>query len=195
MKKVKLILSVICLAIGVNASAQHDIKMDFAGFVIGQYGILYENVLSPSMSVGGDINYHVLELEAGDDDFEYSGLNIVPEFRFYFNPVDGADGFYVGPYLKYKRVTSNDFGYVNSENIFKEGERTSTGLAFGLGMGKKWVSDAGFIFETYFGFGRYIMENESYENNEQEDHYENTSIEGLPSVDGRFSLSVGWRIN
>ncbi len=196
MKKVKTILGVICLAIGVNASAQHDIKMDFFGFVIEQYGIQYEKVLNDEMGVGADINYHNYTIGGGfGDDLEFSGFNIVPEFRFYFSPEDGADGFYVGPYLKYKRATSNGFNFYDSEGIYRKGDKTTTGLAFGVGVGKKWVADAGFIFETYFGLGRYIVENDTYDSSAQEAYWKDNDIDGLPPVDGRLSLSIGWRIN
>ncbi len=157
--------------------AQHDVKLNFLSFLFNQYGIGYENVLNEQMGLGATANLYT-QKEGGE---KYVGWNIAPEFRFYFSPDDDAEGFYAGPYLKYRSIKYTD--------DFQDDDFTNTGVALGLGLGRKWVADAGFLFETYLGIGKYLVNNYKFTEN---DSYEDVT-DYLPDIDIRVGLIIGWR--
>jgi len=201
MKKIALCIMTSVLAIG-TSEAQHDIKLNMLGVVFGNYGVNYEYVISPEMSAGGAVNYYLFKTKTTgfsgeDNENKYVGFNFAPEFRFYFNPDDDAEGMYVGAYLKYRSATSDGWSYVDAQGNFAETTRSTNGLAFGILGGKKWVADAGFIFETYFGIGKYLTNNVKFGSSEYEtywDQYPTFEVTGLSAIDVRLGLGIGWRL-
>lgn len=128
-------------------------------------------------SLGTGFNFYTRS-EGGE---KYTGWNVTPEFRFYFSPDDDCEGFFAGPYLKYRSIKYTD--------DFQDDDFTNSGLALGLNMGRKWVADAGFIFELNLGVGKFLMNNYTFTEN---DSYEDIS-DYLPDIDIRVGLSIGWR--
>jgi hypothetical protein len=63
----------------------------------------------------------------------------------------------------------------DDDDLFDNGNEEKTGLAFGISVGGKFVSQKGFSTELLLGLGRNFLENE---NNE---------------VVGRIGISVGYR--
>ncbi len=193
--KIKSLLILMAVLFSMNATAQNELKMDFAGFLWGNYGLSYEKILSNQMGVGGSANYYVITFDSfGDDDgIEFTGFNVAPEFRFYFNSRNSNSGYFAGPYVKFGQTSSNLFPYVKDEQ-WVDGSRTNTTVALGLGFGRKWVAPAGFVFETYSGYGKYLVDNIEYENKEQEEEYKGyDSAMSIFNFDWRVSVSVGWR--
>ena len=201
MKKITFLMLMGALSFG-TLQAQHDVKINMLGLIFGNYGVNYEYVISPEMSTGAGINYYIYKLTSTDfsgtttTELTYTGFNISPEFRFYFNPDDDAEGAYAGAYLKYRTATGDGNWYYDPQGILQTTSRTNTGLAFGIMGGKKWVADVGFIFETYFGIGKYIMQNTKYGTPDYEayhDQFTTFELIGLSSIDLRIGLGLGWR--
>jgi hypothetical protein len=185
-----------------TAKAQHDVKFNFLAMIFNNYGFSYEYVLSEEMSVGSTMNFYsrtqsetVLDtagISVGKD-YKYTGFNIAPEFRFYFAPDDDAEGFFVAPYFKYRTKKSDGWDYTDTNGAWQETWRKRSGLAFGVGLGKKWVADAGFIYETYFGIGKYLTDKFTYGNSRAEEYWEQFDDDFTVKLDLRFGLSIGWR--
>lgn len=196
----------------VTLQAQHDVKVNFIGLLFKSYGAGYDYVINDEMSAGLSFSYSTSILGLKTDG-HYSALKITPDFRFYTNPEDGADGFYFGGYLTYAKVNFNDliaaiptetydpyYGY--NVTTFKDVPYNISlnGIAVGIELGKKWVTNSGVFFETNFGFGRYLSKSVSYSNNEVSKYYEDNDITGdedginwLYTFDWKFGLNVGYR--
>ncbi len=193
MKKIYLLSITIVLFLTSSVQAQHDVNINAIGLFFKNYGLGYEYVINDEMGAGASFNY-VNGLWFGDlgTDISYSSFNIAPEFRFYFNPSDGADGFYFGGYAKYQTSTwGGNTGYDSNNNAVKY-DYTFNGLALGMQTGKKWVTNSGFYFETLFGMGRFLTTSWSSTNPNfnPSDDFENSS---WYTWDFRFALNIGWR--
>lgn len=72
---------------------------------------------------------------------------------------------------------------------------TRSKAGFGLSVGKKWVHDAGFVFETYIGFGKNGNTNVKYSDEDVQSYYNSILNFNSPlHVHARLGVSIGWRI-
>ena len=194
----------------ISLNAQHDVKTNFIGLLFKNYGLGYEFIINDEMGAGLSFSYSKSLL--GFDTKDYSSLNITPDFRFYTNPEDGADGFYFGGYLNYAKVgidnlslslsteTTDANGYTTVTYADVPYNYTLTGIALGIELGRKWVTNSGVFFETNFGIGRYLTTSHSYSNSRVKDYYETTDSRGFEegmdwfyTFDYRFGLNIGYR--
>lgn len=211
LKKFALVAGAV-FAFGVGAQAQHDVKFNFLGFLFNQYQFGYENVLNEEMSAGGYLSYSIWNLETttfdanGDlvtEEYKLSGLSVIPNFRFYFNPDDDCDGYFAEAYIKWRRRTTtnqqtsvpetNQFG--GTEYVTYDYDVSQSATALGVGFGRKWLTNAGFFAETFFGIGKNLIENTKYSEQAVEDYYESIDYSDLnwSGIDIRVAFNVGWR--
>ncbi len=193
-----------------NLKAQSDVRISALGLIFKSYGVGYEYVINDEMGTGIGINYSNSFMGIGSTGDRFTSLRIAPEFRFYFNPEDGADGFYFGGYLKYAAVTWKGIQDNLPIGVGASGypvdvpvtyDLTFNGLAFGVQMGKKWVTNSGFFLETNFNFGRYLTGATKYSNSEVQNYYDaqksNSAAAGAMNIwytfDWGFKLNIGWR--
>lgn len=208
MKKIIGITFGMIMLTSIGLKAQHDVRVNFIGLLFKNYGIGYEFIINDEMGAGLSFSYSQSLL--GLDTKDYSSLNITPDFRFYTNPEDGADGFYFGGYLNYAKVnldnlsinldTKTQDAYGNTIYADVPYNYTLTGFAIGLELGRKWVTNSGVFFETNFGFGRYLTTSHSYSDSRVEDYFKTTEsvgfeegIDWLYTFDYRLGLSIGYR--
>ncbi|MEO6760497.1 MAG: hypothetical protein ABIO24_13645, partial [Saprospiraceae bacterium] len=77
--------------------------------------------------------------------------------KYYFNPKNGADRFYVDAFL---RFVNRHWKYDdNSTNA----DFTSTRFGVGFGLGYTVVASGGCVFDIGFGFGRALVTNNKYD--------------------------------
>lgn len=80
----------------------------------------------------------------------YEKFAITPFYRFYFfnNQENGDNGYYFEVFSKFASGKNIEDSYLTdiSKNYFD--------INIGGALGRKWISNKGFILETYFGFGR-----------------------------------------
>ena len=222
MKKVSTFLKASIVAIAVfastGASAQIDIKANLLGLAFNDYGLSGEYSISESMSVQLGMMYSVNKFGASssladvNSDIKWTGFKVIPSFRFYFSPDDPTEGFFVEPYLRYKSqkrsgmsanipVDANgdyDENWVNNTNTVKYENREYTNrrtkVGFGLAIGKKWVHDAGFVFETFAGFGKNADSEVKYSDTDVQDYYKDIITFDNPiKIHARLGVSLGWR--
>tara|TARA_B100000809_G_C15126056_1_gene526266 strand:+ start:2491 stop:3153 length:663 start_codon:yes stop_codon:yes gene_type:complete len=217
MKKITGLLLTAFILSSIGLKAQHDVRLSALGLIFKSYGVGYEYVVNDEIGAGVNINLsNSFGFGIGDNggsNSSFSSLRIAPEFRFYFSPEDGADGFYFGAYLKYAKVKwsnietnegttstfdSNTNSYIYTDNTVNY-DLNFSGLAFGIQSGKKWVTNSGFFLETNFNFGRYLSGKAQYSTAEATALYEeNSSIpEDAMNIwyafDFGFALNIGWR--
>ena len=200
MKKIKLLfLASILFPFIINA--QHDVKVNAIGIFFKNYGVGYEYIINEEMGAGIDMNIvsgNVSLFSSFDSNVKHSSFSLTPNFKFYFSPDYGADGFYFEGYLKYKNMSDKNLVYHDGTRDINY-DMGFSGVALGIATGKKWVTNSGFYFETLFGFGRFLTKSFSYSDSyvegklkENNPSYEST-LDFVYSWDLRFHLNVGWR--
>ena len=149
---------------------RHEFRIDAAEIlIIPNIDIQYEYVISKFSGAGLSVSYSL------DDNFsQYQHYSINPYFRqYFFNKQDfGARGVFVEGLLKVAGGKDNEkhteIYETNEDGIrFYAGNRIEkkdwTNIGVGLALGKKWVSDNGFVLEISLGGGRYFVNDQGSE--------------------------------
>jgi hypothetical protein len=213
----KLMIAVLLLS-GVTLKAQHDISVDVLGFAFSKYGLGYEYALNQNNSVGININFSSKNMfDDGisnnaiyaliDKEYDYSEMNIVPEYKAFFTPNKGNDGIYAGLYAKYRTSKASGNTFTDTTGFSTSGVVTmgktdvsTSGFALGVMGGYKWKTSGALFLEITAGVGKFLGNNVKYSNpkaeddpNFDEDDYIPYIGSSLP-VDIRINLKVGIRI-
>lgn len=211
--------SIVAIAVFVStgASAQIDLKVNLLGLAFNDYGVYGEYSISENMSAQLGLMYSKNKLglssSLGDTEIEqiYTGFKVIPSFRFYFSPDDPTEGFFVEPYVRFKTQKASglsasvpvdasgdyDENWANNSNNKVEEVNYHTNRSkggFGIALGKKWVHDAGFVFETYAGFGKNSATKVKYSDTRVQEYYGDIiTITNPIKVHARLGVSLGWR--
>ena len=162
-----------------SASAQVDAKLNLGPLLIGGVNVGADFALNENSSVGLSAGY--LSTKFGSDSYRYSNLLFVPEYRYYFSPNNGADGFFAGGYGKLTFTTAEDI----DDNA--EPDVSATRGAIGVVFGNKWVTDGGFLFELNLGLGR----GTTFGNKSEAE----LAFSTLTALDLRIGVIVGYRFS
>ena len=157
---------------------KNEIKGNALFLVIGSPEFTYERLLNEESGVGITLGF------ALDQQFE-TKFSLSPYYRFYFGKKPAA-GFFVEGFGMFNSITIEDYTYSSSNypygstyNTYVKGESYSD-FAVGFGIGSKWVTKKGFLFEINAGVGRNLI------NSEKNDFYDHTYV-------GKFGLTMGYR--
>lgn len=150
---------------------QNEVKLNGILLLLGSAEASYEHNLNDESSVG------ISFLVPYDKEFMQPSINyyVAPYYRVFFGEKYAA-GFFVEGFAmlnsseREKEITPND-GYFYTE------EKTVTDLAVGIGLGGKWVTKSGFVFELINGIGRNLF---------------NTDFDD-PNIVGKFGFNLGYR--
>ena len=143
----------------INSLGKNEVKLDVID-ILSQpaLNVSYERILDSYSSFGGDI---FINFNDNSSSVSLSDrFSISPFYRFYFlNKQDfGGAGFFVElfskfsliedtiEYLYYDTNTLNPYYEFDNNNYFD--------IAFGVGVGRKWINKKGITFELMFGFAR-----------------------------------------
>lgn len=174
-----------------KTSAQHELKTNAIGLIVGSYGLQYEYVTEEMGFLLGVTYFNSGSLLGGDLN-TYSSIAITPEFRYYFNPDEDASGFFASAYLRYRSATGEDwYTWTDDNGNLVMSDLKNSGMALGFSTGYKWVTRSGLVFETFFGLGRYLFDNYSYDPEIDDELLD--VVDDLPSFDVRFGFAVGYR--
>ena len=172
----KLLFLLLCF-LSLNLFAQEEEKIDFKRnelkinalfLVLGTFEATYERLINEESGVG--ISLQVPFTNESDINF-----SVTPYYRFYFGKKP-ASGFFVEGFGMLNQV--DDYVYDYNSN-FEDKNETITDFAIGLGLGGKWITKRGVIFEINAGVGRNLF-------NEYND---NRDFEFI----GRGGITVGYR--
>jgi hypothetical protein len=160
-----------CIAFGqekeVPTFKKNEMKINAAFLVAGALEVSYERIINEESAFGTSLFLAI------DDDIE-TKIMFTPYYRYYFGKKPAAGFFAEG------------FGMLNNYESFKYNitgneSRTSnrTDFALGFGLGAKWITKKGFIFEINGGVGRNLF-------NSTDTDYE---------IIGRGGITFGYRFN
>ncbi|MDP1725176.1 MAG: DUF3575 domain-containing protein [Bacteroidota bacterium] len=193
------ILSIFSL---MSANAQtHDISLNLAPIAFSNYSGNYFFNLTDKTAVGGVIGYQNLEMTSTSSfsttplKYTYGGFYLAPEGRYYFNPSDANDGYFIGGYLKFRSMgtSGNALSGLDIDGTYKEYDSRNTGISLGLTSGRMFVTDFGLTISTWAGIGYYLYDKETFTNNFKPDPTFSLDT-NLPSLDFRVGINVGYRI-
>ncbi|WGD36019.1 hypothetical protein [Olleya sp. YS] len=129
------------------------VKLLSSGIIEG----VYEYVQDSNRGFGAAL---LLNIDSGNEYIE--DYSITPFYRMYFQTKEdyGAKGFFVEGFTSFfggKNYDLFDFdsNQSNDENFFD--------ISVGLGLGKKWINSAGFVFEIKFGAGRNLLNGSEFD--------------------------------
>jgi Protein of unknown function (DUF3575) len=182
----KKILTLICFGIVTLSYCQdnkeesfkkNEIKGNAISLVFGYPEFSYERLLNNESGVGVSIGF------AADKNFD-TKFTLSPYYRFYFGKKPAA-GFFVEGFAMVNAVNTGDYSYryYNEDGSYQsyevKGERFSN-FALGFGLGSKWITKKGFLFEINGGIGRNLT------NSDKNDFYDLTIV-------GKGGITVGYR--
>lgn len=135
----------------------------------------YERVLNEESGIGVD-----LLLSNGKD--INTTFSLSPYYRFYFGRKPSA-GFFFEGFAMYSSFKAREIYSVNNGNYFFSNNYAETNvsdLSVGFGLGGKWITRKGVIFELSAGVGRNLL-------NDYKKYESGTNITG------KGGLSIGYR--
>jgi hypothetical protein len=194
------VLAAVVFAFRANAQTPtHDASINLAPMAFGNYSGAYHLNFNENMSLGSVVGYQNLEIKTTDmsgnsSTVGYKGFYVAPEFRYYFNPGNGNEGFFAGAYMKFRSMgtTGNAYADLDKDGSIKNYDEKNTGLSAGVIAGRLWATPSGITFSTWFGLGYYLFDNTTYTNNFDPDPAFSLDT-NLPTLDFRLGLSVGYR--
>lgn len=173
MKKLLLLLSLTVFTFGYSQESEsvsfkkNEIKINAAFLVAGALEVSYERILNEESAFGAALYLAIV------DDFE-PNFQFTPYYRYYFGKKPAA-GFFAEGFGMLNSYDNYSYSY-NSSSSYSE---SRTDFALGFGLGAKWITKKGFIFEINGGVGRNLF-------NSSDTDYE---------IVGRGGITFGYRFN
>lgn len=179
------LLTCLMAVCSLTASAQIDAKLNVGSALFGGLGVAADFGLSEKSSFSAGLGYAntkaTVSFGTDESEYKYGRFRIIPEYRYYFNPREGADRFFVGAYGKLTFITASD-------NLETTEDYNATRGALGILVGNKWVSESGFLFELNLGLGRGAILGDSEEGTE-----ESNVLNAVGGIDFRLGIIAGYR--
>jgi hypothetical protein len=138
--------------------------------LVGAFEVSYERNLNKESSVGISF-FAPYDTENLDSDLNYY---ISPYYRVFFGKKYAA-GFFIEGFGMLNSIDREITFNINGD--FITNEETVTDFALGFGLGGKWVTKSGFVFELSGGIGRNLFKND----------YDESSLVG------KFGFNLGYR--
>ncbi|MEP6804698.1 MAG: DUF3575 domain-containing protein [Flavobacterium sp.] len=177
MKKKHLIIAMLFSIFAVNAQndnseieKKNEIKLNVLALVTGGLEGTYERNLNKKNSLG--VSLMAVFNDHSANDLNYS---LSPYYRRYFGKKI-ASGFFLEGFGMLTNIDGKKVYDPIDNSKFTEGSDVFD-LSLGLGLGSKWVTKSGFIFEANLGMGKLLF------NADKTDH----------DHVARFGLHVGYR--
>lgn len=158
---------------------KNELKINAIMLIAGAFEVTYEHLLDEESAAGVSI------FARFDDDFD-TKFSVTPYYRFYFGRKP-ASGFFMegfGMLNSYEQQAYNKYDYDTGALINVVPEKSITDFALGFGLGSKWVTKKGFLFEINGGVGRNLFNSSDDDYPDEADDYQ---------IVGRFGFAMGFR--
>lgn len=137
-----------------------EIKVDLIQPLIGgSIEAIYERNLNKKSSIGIAALY--MFTDKFDEDMNYS---LTPYYRRFFGKKYAA-GFFVEGFGMFSSIDGKKVYETQEQLTFTEGADVYD-LSLGLGLGSKWVTKSGFIFEINLGGGKQLFNADKTDHNQ-----------------------------
>ena len=147
---------------------KNEIKGNAIFLVAGALEITYERLLNEESGIG-------VSVFVPYDNTINVNFSLTPYYRFYFGKKPAA-GFFVEGFGMLNSYTQ-EAADVSLFSTYVGPEKNVTDFALGFGLGAKWITKKGFIFEINGGVGRNLF-------NSSDTDYK---------IVGRFGMNLGYR--
>lgn len=158
MKKKYLIIVMIFSVFAINAQndksengKKNEVKLNVLLPLTGAFEATYERILNKKSSLGVSA-FTVFNNKNLNDDLNYS---ISPYYRRYFGK-KFASGFFAEGFGMLSSIDGKKIYDINDNSIFVEGPDVID-FSLGIGLGSKWVTKKGLIFEVNAGWGKLLF--------------------------------------
>lgn len=149
---------------------KNELKLNVIALASGSFEGTYERNLNEKSSLG--VSLMAVFNDYSEDDLNYS---LSPHYRRYFGK-KFASGFFLEGFGMLTNIDGKKVYDPIDNSKFTEGSDVFD-LSLGLGLGSKWVTKSGFIFEVNVAMGKLLF------NADKTDH----------DHVARFGLHVGYR--
>jgi len=149
---------------------QNEVKLNAFMLLLGALDLTYERNLNEESSLGISF-FTTYDNENLDSDLNYY---ISPYYRIFFGKKYAA-GFFIEGFGMLNSIDREITSNINGD--FTSNKETVTDFALGFGLGGKWVTKSGFVFELSGGVGRNLFKND----------YDETSLVG------KIGFNLGYR--
>lgn len=164
MKKIILFLSLSLFSLGFSQTKdtisfpKNEIKGN-AAYLLGAFPeFSYERILNNESSIGVSLGFSI-------DETITTTFELTPYYRHFFGKKPAA-GFYAEGFTMINSVSPEHYLYNPATQITTYHKDSYTNFAVGFGLGGKWVSKKGFVFEIGAGIGRNLTNSIKNENND-----------------------------
>lgn len=166
--------------------AQVDLTTNPVNLIFGNINAGADFGIKENFSLEANVAYSKGDYWGLVDKRETIPVNLIG--KYYFNPKNGADGFYVDAFTRFvnRSITATYKG--DNENIPDEVNYTRNQLGLGVGLGFKVVSQKGFVFDIGTGIGRAVYHKDKLNVSEQD-----YKIPSLIKAMGYFKIGLGYR--
>jgi len=150
---------------------KNEIKLNVLLPLTGAFEVTYERILNKKSSLG--ISFlTVFDNEKGDEDTNYL---ISPYYRRYFGE-KYASGFFIEGFGTLSSIDGKQIADIDGNLTLNE-KPDVIDMSLGIGLGSKWITKSGFIFEVNAGWGKQLF------NADKTDH----------DQIARFGIHLGYR--
>ncbi len=150
---------------------KNEIKLNALFLLLGTFEASYERNLSENSSIGMSVLIPFAR-EYLDTDMDYYAS---PYYRVFFGKKHAA-GFFLEGFGMLNSIRTS-YSYYPNSGTYGNFEST-TDFALGLGLGGKWFTKGGFVFEINGGFGRNLF---------------NATNEDAVTFVGKLGFNLGYR--
>jgi hypothetical protein len=148
---------------------KNEIKGNASFLVAGALEVSYEHLLSEESGIGASLFLAIT------DDFA-TNFALTPYYRFYFGKKPAA-GFFVEGFGSLNSYDDSIYTGQDSSYNYYYKDVSRTDFALGFGLGSKWITKSGFLFEINAGVGRNLF----------------NSIDTDHEIVGRGGITLGYR--
>lgn len=148
-------------------TTNHEIHLNILNILVfGALDVAYERVLTDHSSVGVELFTKVFNKNAGEDGdlskVYAKDYSITAKFKYFLDDETIARGYYANVFGMFSNGTNEtdmdlpdpETGVIRSMEVDME----YTDLAFGVGVGGKFVAKQGFLIDVSFGIGRNLFD-------------------------------------
>lgn len=148
-------------------TTHHEIHLNILNVLIfGALDVAYERVLTDHSSVGVELFSKVFNKNEGQDGdlskIYAKDFSITSKFKYFLDDETVARGYYANVFGMFSNGNhENDIALPDPETgelRKREVDMEYTDLAFGIGVGGKFVAKQGFLIDVSFGIGRNLFD-------------------------------------